>query len=67
MRALDMRMTERNRPTILVDVLRVPGNAKFAEHGDALGGKGFVEFDDIEIGSRDAKPCRALAAFSNGA
>ena len=53
------RMAERDRAAIRVHVLRVLGDAEFAQHRDALGGKGFVEFDDVEIGRRRGRAARA--------
>src|SRR5918994_97620 len=49
------RMAERDRSAIRVHVLRVLGDAEFTEHGNALRGEGFIEFDHVEIPRRDAK------------
>src|SRR5690606_1120130 len=49
------RMAERDCAAIRVHVLRVLGNAEVAEHGDALGGKSFIELDDVEVGRLDAE------------
>ena len=45
---------------IRVDMFRIVGNAHLTQAGDGLGGEGFVEFDDVEIGRRHAEPFAKL-------
>ena len=53
-------MTECNCAAVGVDVLRVLGKTQVAEHSDALGGEGFIQFDDGEIGRRKAEESTKL-------
>lgn len=42
-------MTQGDGSAVRIDVLRALFHSKSAEHGYALGGERFVEFDDVEI------------------
>ena len=51
-------MAQRNRPTIAIDMFRITRDAKGAQHRQHLGGKGFVDFDHIEIGNPQAQSAK---------
>src|SRR6516164_1679636 len=50
------RMTERNSAAMRIDVIGVLGHAELAQAGDALRGKGLVDFDQIEIADLQPEP-----------
>ncbi|MNH41142.1 hypothetical protein D3C79_1025820 [compost metagenome] len=55
-------MTEGNGATIGIDLRRIIGQTQFSQHGQALAGERFVEFDDIKIADRHTQ---ALGQFAH--
>ena len=53
-------MAERDRSPVAVHMWRIIGKAELAQHCERLGGEGFVEFDEVEVG--DLQP-KALHQF----
>ena len=56
------RMAERDGAAIGVHVRGVVGDAEFAQHGDALGGEGLVELDDVEVRAASGRAGRRAFA-----
>src|SRR4051812_38700533 len=54
-------MTESDSPAIAVYSRIVIGNAEFSQHRQTLAGKGFVEFNHIELVLLQAEPCHQLS------
>src|SRR5918992_3381659 len=57
-------MSERNRPTVDVDLLVV--ETKLANDDEALRGERFVELDEVEVPDADTGPVEQLAHGRNG-
>src|SRR5690606_28744973 len=55
-------MTKGDCTTIAVHMRCVLGNPEFAQHCDALAGKSFIEFDNVEISWGHSQPLAKLAA-----
>ncbi|MCY1291636.1 hypothetical protein D9M70_408330 [compost metagenome] len=54
-------MAEGDGAAVGVDPRVVVGQAQFAQHGQALGGEGFVEFDHVHVGQGQAGQLQHLA------
>ena len=55
------RMAERDGAAVGVHVRRVVGEAELAQHREALRGEGFVQFDHVHVGDRQAEPLAAVS------
>ena len=55
-------MAERDRAAVGVHMGRVVGDAELAKHREALGGEGFVEFDDVDVADLEAEPLEQFFA-----